>query len=110
MRAVSIEPIASEFADDPDMRELLVEFAAGLAETCQRLHAAVEQGEWTAVRRIGHQLKGAGGGYGYPSLSDAGARLEVAVASANGPSVEVSAAVENLIGLCKRVQAGLTPA
>ena len=79
VRAVSIDPIPSEYADDEDMRELLVEFSAGLTETCQRLQSCVESGDWTAVRRIGHQLKGAGGGYGYPILTQAGARLESAV-------------------------------
>ena len=98
------EPLISEFADDPQIRELLAEFTIGLGETCQQLREGVRMGNVEVVRRIGHQLKGAGGGYGYPDLTTAAGRLETAVVSAGAISDEVRRRAGDLIQLCERVQ------
>ena len=103
---MSEEPILSEFADDADMSELLKEFADGLSETCQNLRDGLEAGDIVAVRRIGHQLKGAGGGYGYPLVSEVGASLESAVDQNGAIDDAVRARAEELIEVCRRVQAG----
>lgn len=69
-------PLRSSFADDPEMRELLIEFAKSIEETLARLAAAIVASDWEGLGRLGHQLKGAGGSYGFPQISEAGARLE----------------------------------
>ena len=76
------DPLVSEFAEDVEMAALLRQYADGLDETCRQLFRALENGDAAAVRRIGHQLKGTGGGYGYPELTEAGGRLEDAVVAA----------------------------
>src|SRR5690348_3177116 len=74
--AMIADPLRSEFAEDAEMAELLRQFADGLAGTCRELRRGLDDGDTATVRRIGHQLKGAGGGYGYPDLTEAGRRLE----------------------------------
>jgi HPt (histidine-containing phosphotransfer) domain-containing protein len=68
--------ILSCFADDPDMQEILVDFCNRLPDTVRRLQQAFEMRDMTSVQRISHQMKGAGGGYGFESLSIIGAQLE----------------------------------
>lgn len=70
--------IRSEFADDPDFGELLAEFAAGIPGRMADLRAAFESGTVDQLRMLAHQLKGAGGGYGFPDLSHVARELEQA--------------------------------
>lgn len=93
---MSLEPLYSEFENDPDMAQLLREFALGLADSRARLRRSLAEGNWREVQRVGHQLKGAGGGYGYPSLSEAGSQLEAAAAAATSRTPQLDAAVANV--------------
>ncbi len=43
-----------------------------------RMRDAVAQGDYEAVRTMGHRMKGLGGSYGFPDISAAGARIEQA--------------------------------
>ena len=99
------EPLLSEFADDEDMHELIGEFAVSLQETCKKLQRAIEEANLEVVRRIGHQLKGAGGGYGFPLITECGAKLESAVAKEGSLSEFVRQSATELITVCQRVQA-----
>jgi HPt (histidine-containing phosphotransfer) domain-containing protein len=101
---VITDPLCSEYADDPDMRELLAEFVARLEATCRQLEEAVRNGDADTARRIGHQLKGSGGGYGFPDLTAAGAELERALDRAGIHSDDVRTAAERLTGLCRRAR------
>ena len=64
------EPLVSDFSDDPDMLEIIEMFVDGLGERIDSILTAFDDRNFTAVSGIAHQLKGASGGYGYPSLSD----------------------------------------
>jgi histidine phosphotransfer protein HptB len=72
---MSDEPLRSRYADDPEMQELLDEFTAGLEETSRRLEQAVGAQDQETLLRLSHQLKGTGGGYGYPAISEAAAEV-----------------------------------
>lgn len=104
---MSIEPLRSQFADDADMAELLVEFVTGLTGTCEKLENALAAGDTESVKRVGHQLKGAGGGYGYPDITTAGANLENSVVAAGAINETVVANAKNLIHVCHRAAAGV---
>jgi HPt (histidine-containing phosphotransfer) domain-containing protein len=101
------DPLLSEFAGDDEMAELLRLFVDGLAGTCRQLGRGLEAGDVPEVRRIGHQLKGTGGGYGYPDLSAAGRRLEEAVVAAVAVTDDVRAAAAEVMLLCRRARAGV---
>jgi histidine phosphotransfer protein HptB len=74
----SLEPVRSLFADDPDFRDLLVEFAAAMPERRDGLIGAYRAGAYDLLRTRAHQLKGAGGGFGFPRLTEMAAELEKA--------------------------------
>ena len=104
---MGLEPLTSEFADDPEMRELLEMFGAGIDDTVVTLQRAIASGDLETLKRVGHQLKGAGGGYGYPLVTEAGAKLEQVVAAAEAFTPDVQTAAELLATVCQRVQQGL---
>jgi HPt (histidine-containing phosphotransfer) domain-containing protein len=74
-------PVFSDFASDPDYREILEVFAAGLSERHDSLLAAYRHGDVERLRTVAHQLKGAGGGFGFHGLTEVAALLEQACKS-----------------------------
>lgn len=63
-------PLRSSFADDPDMRDIVTLFMHELPARIQMLEAWYQQDDFESFRNLVHQLKGAGGGYGFMPISD----------------------------------------
>ncbi len=74
-----MEPIRSIYEDDPDMMEIVVEFVGELPQRVADLECYYEAGETSQLQTLAHQLKGAGGGYGFPQITEAAASLEQAL-------------------------------
>jgi len=71
------DPIISTLVQqDPSFSDLVEQFIAGLDGRIQAMRQAVEDSELDVLKVLAHQLKGAGGGYGYPILSEAAASLQ----------------------------------
>jgi PAS domain S-box-containing protein len=104
----SDEAIPSAFRHDPDMVGAIAEFVGHLPQRLAQMRQAAGAGLWDLLRRLAHQLKGAGGSYGYACLTDAARELE---SHANQGDVEGAVlALNNLARLCERIQAGHRPA
>lgn len=56
--------------------EIVTQFVAGLSERVTQMEDAIRAADFDALRNAAHQLKGSGGGYGYPILTERAARLE----------------------------------
>lgn len=104
-----IEPLKSEFAADPDMAELVQEFIAELPARVDSVVSAYKEYRAADLQRISHQLKGAGGGYGFPTITDAAAKVEhLLKAAADRDEVfvkSIEADVRALVDLCVRAAA-----
>lgn len=72
------DPLYSEYADDPIIGDLISGFVAELPNRLRAMREALAEGRLDELRILAHRLKGAGGGYGFPSLTTASARLEEA--------------------------------
>ena len=92
--------IFSEMADDPEMKDIVGLFVDSLARNSVALEAALGDGDRDTVKRLAHQIKGAAGGYGFPSITVAAARLEV-LAKGQGP---IDEAVRELCAMCRKVR------
>jgi signal transduction histidine kinase/CheY-like chemotaxis protein/HPt (histidine-containing phosphotransfer) domain-containing protein len=99
-------PLVSELDADPEMRDLLDEYVVSLREQAALVEAAVARNDWPTVARMAHQIKGAAGGYGFPSISDAAAAAEQA-AKSPGKTGSAIEATDALLALCRRATAGL---
>ena len=73
----SSEPIASELVlEDESFEEIVTQFVEGLEERVKTMQDALNTTDYEALRVAAHQLKGSGGGYGYPALTHQAAELE----------------------------------
>jgi HPt (histidine-containing phosphotransfer) domain-containing protein len=102
-------PLASEFANDPDMAELVELFVSEVPHRIDMIAEAFRAEQWDMLQRISHQLKGASAGYGFPDVGVAAGKVEHIIKS--GPIAdevalaELSSGVQELITLCRRVGA-----
>jgi CheY-like chemotaxis protein len=69
----------SIFYDDPEMKDLINEFTRRLPDTIRVMSEALASRQFDELKRLAHQLRGAGGGYGYPSLTEKAGKLEKAI-------------------------------
>ena len=98
------EAIESSFAGDPMMMEIVRGFVSNLHAYCADLQSALDATDYSTLKRLGHNIAGAAGGYGFPTVSAAAKSLELEVKRES--SIEtVSVAVTSLIDLCARCQA-----
>ncbi len=100
-----MRPIHSEYEDDRDMIEIVREFADEATERADGLESCLGSGSLSQLQDLAHQLKGAGGGYGYPQITDAAAALESALKQGAGDGV----ITERLGSLCEVLRAIAVP-
>ena len=98
------EPIVSRFADDPRMAEAIGRFVTRLSERVGALLDAVQQGDRERLIREAHQIKGAAGGYGFDSLTDAARALEARLRDVDAAELALDD-IEELVDLCRRATA-----
>jgi len=96
--------IISQYIDDPDMAEILETFIGHLVGQVEAMRHAHADGQHGELQRLAHQLKGAGGSYGYPSLTEAGRVLEDAAKAQD--HTEEGAALEALAAVSQAVYDG----
>ena len=99
-------PLRSEFADDPDMAELLVYFMGELQQRADRLNTAWQNANHDDLQMLAHQIRGAAGGYGFPTVTKSAAELEQALMSDETQVALLKEKVEDLIALCRRAASG----
>jgi len=101
--AANGETLASTYASDPDMREVIEEFVGRLPSQVFGIRRLLEEKNLEELRRAVHQMKGAGGGYGFADITTYAAKAEQAVKE-GCPLEKISAEVESLVQLVRRVQ------
>jgi signal transduction histidine kinase/CheY-like chemotaxis protein/HPt (histidine-containing phosphotransfer) domain-containing protein len=97
------DAVVSRVAHEPGMRELVEEFVSELPARVDAIRHAAEASDVLALRRLAHQLRGAGGGYGFPEITEAAASLEEAVA--RGDASTIRSDIEGLASVCARARA-----
>jgi HPt (histidine-containing phosphotransfer) domain-containing protein len=102
----SARPLHSQLlADDPGMRDIVEEFVDNLAVRLDHLQTAHEKQEWDRLQTLAHQLKGAGGSYGYPEISRLGATMEASFKKQEAR--QFAAWMDELASLIAGAKAGL---
>ena len=89
--------ITSEFADDPDMGELIELFLEELPARLKALSDAWAAGDLQTIQRITHQLRGSSAGYGFSTLGTAGGEIEDLIRGSTPPLSSPTPALEALI-------------
>ncbi len=99
---VDTSPVRSSMADDEDFQELLEMYVGSLSEKRKLLSSAFEQKDFEALRKIAHQMKGSGGGYGFAGVSERAAYLEESCKHSLGPDV-IADRLETFLAYIARV-------
>ncbi|AMV17450.1 response regulator [Planctomyces sp. SH-PL14] len=94
--------LMSSYADDPDMLEVIEEFVESLPAKVTLLRRLLDREETAELQRVLHQVKGAGGGYGFAMIT---ARADAAgtVLKEGKEMTQVRQSVEELIGVMESV-------
>jgi HPt (histidine-containing phosphotransfer) domain-containing protein len=61
---------------DIDLEDLIPGFLENRQKDMQSLESALKENDLEKLRSIGHNLKGVGGGYGFPDMSMMGTEIE----------------------------------
>ena len=103
-QGASNEAIQSAFSSDPDMAGIIAEYVGQLSQRLEQMRQAAANSQWDVLQRLAHQLKGAGGGYGYACLTDTAGELESHATQQDTEAAML--ALNTLAKLCERIQAG----
>ncbi|MFH1624371.1 MAG: Hpt domain-containing protein [Pseudomonadota bacterium] len=68
---------------DEEIEDLIPGFLENRRNDVKRLEEALADGDYETIRTLGHMMKGAGGGYGFETISDIGEFLEGAAKEEN---------------------------
>jgi signal transduction histidine kinase/CheY-like chemotaxis protein/HPt (histidine-containing phosphotransfer) domain-containing protein len=96
--------ITSQFANDPELTEILPGFIERLPGQVDALCAALAEEKLEDAERTAHRLKGSGGSYGYPALTEAAKSLEAAAKARDVG--EATAALAGVKQICTAIQTG----
>jgi HPt (histidine-containing phosphotransfer) domain-containing protein len=99
--------IHSSLTSDPVLREMVEQFVAEIPNRVAWLQRQLEAGDFEALRRAAHQMKGAAGSYGFDALTPYALRLETLIAQ-GATREEIAAATSELAAQCRRVTAAAT--
>jgi HPt (histidine-containing phosphotransfer) domain-containing protein len=72
---------------DSDLKDLIPNFLANRRKESMELEQAVMREDFEALRMIGHNMKGVGGGYGFQQITDLGIEIEDAAKHRDGERV-----------------------
>ncbi len=95
--------LRSKFAEDGDMQEVLAQFIAELPLQVSKIESTLREQSLEELRRAIHQIKGAGGGYGFPSMTQYAATAEQRI-KGQEPLEQITRDVSALITLIRRVE------
>jgi PAS domain S-box-containing protein len=105
--AAAGEAMVSAFSNDPEMAMILGEFIGRLDAQIAAMRQAYADGRQEELQRLAHRLKGAGGSYGYPLLTDASKKLEEAVKTRAWG--DASLTIDGIAAMCAAIQRGYAP-
>ena len=63
---------------DADLEELVPEFIENRYEDIEKINECLDSNEIDEIKRLGHSMKGSGGGYGFHEITTLGGELEQA--------------------------------
>jgi CheY-like chemotaxis protein len=98
-----VETLRSEFIDEPTVKKLLEKFVDRLPDRVNSMMSLLQEHDLDALRQAVHQLKGAGGGYGFPRITEVAGAAEEQIKTANDLD-SIKREVESLIDVVRAVE------
>lgn len=83
---------------DEELADLIPEFLENRRRDVEQITRLIQEGKYGELARLGHTMKGTGGGYGFTEISEIGQGIEEAGARGDR---------ESIMTLCERLAAYL---
>jgi CheY-like chemotaxis protein len=80
-------PAKLDVVVDEELASIVPKFLSNVRRNPPAIAAALARGDFGAIRSLGHNMKGTGGSFGLPQISEIGDRLERAAKEQNADSV-----------------------
>jgi HPt (histidine-containing phosphotransfer) domain-containing protein len=77
---------------DHDLAPLIPGFLQSIKDQISHLSELLREGNYAAIQKTGHSLKGVGGGYGFQRITDLGAQIEQLARSSQHDGIEIGIA------------------
>jgi len=74
---------------EKDLEQLVTRFLRRKEGELSNLRVALSAADFETIRKLGHDLKGAGEGFGFPELSILGAKFELAAKASDAELITV---------------------
>ena len=103
VKMISTKTIKSEFSGDDVMKEIILQYVEGLPSHVLNIQDSLDKNDLQTLRRIVHQIKGSGGGYGFSELSAAAARAEASIRNQEDIK-SIQTQVSDLLALMRSVE------
>jgi len=87
---------------DPDLEELIPGYLNNRLKDIQNAQALLSAEDFESIQRMGHTMKGSGGGYGFDFISAIGMALEEDAKEKNVNNIQTT--LNNLCDFLERVQ------
>ncbi|MFA5181776.1 MAG: Hpt domain-containing protein [Syntrophales bacterium] len=68
---------------DEDLQDLIPGYLENRLKDIAAIQASLAQGDYEAIRSLGHKMKGSGGGYGFDEITNIGQAMEEAAKTGN---------------------------
>lgn len=73
---------------DEDLQDLIPGYLENRLKDISKIRESLAQGDYEAIRSIGHKMKGSGGGYGFDEITNIGRTIEEAANKNFGEEIE----------------------
>ena len=83
-----VQPNVIEVSAPPGLEALVGPYLENRRKDLERFNRWLGQGDFEEIRRLGHQIKGTGGGYGFPVLTAVGEAIEDAATRRRVPDIQ----------------------
>jgi HPt (histidine-containing phosphotransfer) domain-containing protein len=94
--------IRSRLRGFPGMNPIIIEFVAGLPDRVRQLTDCLQRKDLDGLGHIVHQLRGAGGSYGFDDVTAPATQAEESIR--NGESMEaITREVDSLVAIVRRI-------
>ncbi len=93
---------------DKDLEDLIPGYLESLNTSSNAIKEAIESSDWSTCQKIGHNLKGSGGSYGFDFVSEMGGNIENAASQRNKEQIQGS--IKDLKEYLNRVEVSYLPA
>ena len=105
MTTNAVQRITVKVAEE--LQPIVPRFLENRAKDIHLIQGALNQADFETIRRLGHSMKGAGGGYGFDQISVLGKAIEEAANDQDRP--RIGAALDTLTDFLARVTVEYIP-